>query len=45
MARKKHAETKGKAVCRRKRNMARMQTILNMIGLGFLIRIVMATSL
>jgi hypothetical protein len=43
--RKKHAEKEGKATCKRKSNVARRQTSLTMIGLGFLIRIVMAISL
>jgi hypothetical protein len=44
VARKKHAEKEGKATCKRKSNVACRKTSLTMIGLGFLIRIVMAIS-
>jgi hypothetical protein len=37
VARKKHAEKEGKEACRRKTNVAQKNTILTLIGLGFLI--------
>jgi len=40
MTRKKHVEKEGKSACKRKRNVARRQTRLTIIGLGFFIRIV-----
>jgi hypothetical protein len=43
--RKQHAKKEGKATCKRKIHVARRKESLTMIGLGFLIRIVMAISL
>jgi hypothetical protein len=39
--RNKHEQKEGNVACRRKSNVASMQTSLNGLGLGFLIRIVM----
>jgi hypothetical protein len=45
LARKQHAEKEGKAACKRKSHVARRQTSLTILGLGFLIRIVTTISL
>jgi hypothetical protein len=42
--RNKHAEKEEKTTCKRKNNVARRHASLTMIGLGFLIRIVVAIS-